>query len=375
MKVKIKIAILAIIGFVSISFAQGHQFNITKNSPYFTHSVANQVSYIDFGDIRFWGHIEITLTGGYSHQNNVGKYTKRYEIGKNVGGGLYSTNETPSSFGQISSQWKLGDAFIDTNKHLKIPIYHLVSTGNGLTVNITGISAVNFDENLITFTTPTVVANNETRDYVTYKSQVNILDKLDIKSPKNRTLSLDFTGAQLGWKYTWQSFKTNSVEQWRIIGHENTNSSLSFRNATGKDILNLLQGGNVGIGTLTTGPHKLAVEGSIGAREIKVLAAPNWADFVFESNYNLPTLFEVENHIKEKGHLKDIPSAKDVKNNGFFLAEMDAKLLQKIEELTLYTIAQEKQLKIQKEKIKTLEAQTKEIKKLKELVKKLLENR
>ena len=89
----------------------------------------------------------------------------------------------------------------------------------------------------------------------------------------------------------------------------------------------------------------------------------------------MPTLFEVENHIKEKGHLKDIPSAKDVKNNGFFLAEMDAKLLQKIEELTLYTIAQEKQLKIQREKIKTLEAQTKEIKELKELVKKLLENK
>ncbi|WP_420553649.1 hypothetical protein [Tenacibaculum aiptasiae] len=309
MKVKIKIAILAAIGFISASFAQGRQFNITKNSPYFTHDVANQVSYIDFGDIKFWGYVEVTITGGWSYQNNVGKYTKRYEIGKNPGNLLYrSTSEVPSSFGLISYQWKLGEAFLDTNNHLKIPIYHLVSTGNGLTINITGLSRVDFDESLITITAPTVIANNETRDYVTYKSQVNIMDK-------------------------------------------------------------------VGIGTLTTGPHKLAVEGSIGAREIKVLAAPNWADFVFENNYNLPTLFEVENHIKEKGHLKDIPSAKDVKNNGFFLAEMDAKLLQKIEELTLYTIAQEKQLKIQREKIKTLEAQTKEIKELKELVKKLLENK
>jgi hypothetical protein len=56
-------------------------------------------------------------------------------------------------------------------------------------------------------------------------------------------------------------------------------------------------------------------------------------------------LKEVENHIKEKGHLKDIPSAKEVEKNGIFLGQMDSKLLQKIEELTLYTIQQEKKIK------------------------------
>ena len=50
-------------------------------------------------------------------------------------------------------------------------------------------------------------------------------------------------------------------------------------------------------------------------------------------------------HIQENGHLKDIPSAEDVEENGVFLGEMDAKLLQKIEELTLYTIEQEKRIK------------------------------
>ena len=103
--------------------------------------------------------------------------------------------------------------------------------------------------------------------------------------------------------------------------------------------------GNTGIGTNNTGNHKLAVEGSIGAREIKVEAYPNWSDFVFEKKYNLPTLQEVENHINEKGHLKDIPNAKEIENNGFFLGEMNSKLLQKIEELTLYTIQQEKKIK------------------------------
>jgi hypothetical protein len=86
------------------------------------------------------------------------------------------------------------------------------------------------------------------------------------------------------------------------------------------------------------------VNGKIHTKEVKVDLI-GWSDFVFENNYNLPTLKEVENHIKEKGHLKDIPSAKEVAENGIFLGEMDSKLLQKIEELTLYTIAQEKKIK------------------------------
>ncbi len=120
-------------------------------------------------------------------------------------------------------------------------------------------------------------------------------------------------------------------------------------------------GGNVGIGTTNPGTWKLAVNGNIRAKEIKV--ETGWSDFVFYDDYKLPTLQEVENHIKEKGHLKDIPSAKDVEENGVFLGEMDSKLLQKIEELTLYTIQQEK----------TLEKQSKEIQNLKLLNQKFLE--
>ncbi|TCI90323.1 hypothetical protein [Tenacibaculum sp. M341] len=128
--------------------------------------------------------------------------------------------------------------------------------------------------------------------------------------------------------------------------------------------------GNVGIGTTTTGNHKLAVEGSIGAREIKVQAS-GWADFVFENNYELPTLKDVEKHIKEKGHLENIPSAVEVKKDGFFLGEMDAKLLRKIEELTLYTIDQEKKLKTQEDKIEKLEKENSVLKSLLERVSKL----
>ncbi len=128
--------------------------------------------------------------------------------------------------------------------------------------------------------------------------------------------------------------------------------------------------GKVGIGTTTTGSHRLAVEGSIGAREIKV-EATGWSDFVFEKEYSLPTLDEVETHIKEKGHLKDIPSEKEVLKNGIYLGEMDAKLLQKIEELTLYTIQQEKKIKEQEEKIKKQEEELKSLKDLSDRLSKL----
>lgn len=112
--------------------------------------------------------------------------------------------------------------------------------------------------------------------------------------------------------------------------------------------------GNIGIGTKNPGVWKLAVNGKIRAKEIKV--ETNWSDFVFENGYDLPTLEEVEKHIIEKGHLKDVPSAKEVEENGILLGEMSAKLLQKIEELTLYSIDQEKRIKsLEKMNVKLLE--------------------
>ncbi|SMC75173.1 hypothetical protein [Pedobacter africanus] len=103
-----------------------------------------------------------------------------------------------------------------------------------------------------------------------------------------------------------------------------------------------IENGNVGIGTATP-DSKLAVNGNIRAHEIKVETA-NWPDYVFAKDYELPTLQETEKHIKTKGHLPGIPSAAEVKANGIDLGEMNAKLLQKIEELTLHLIRQQKEI-------------------------------
>jgi len=121
----------------------------------------------------------------------------------------------------------------------------------------------------------------------------------------------------------------------------------------------LLVSGNVGIGT-TTPDAKLAVNGNIHTKEVKVDLI-GWSDFVFKDSYKLPTLKEVEQHIKEKGHLKDIPSAEEVAKNGVYLGEMDSKLLQKIEELTLYTIEQQKAIDALESKNEKLEKENNEL--------------
>ncbi len=128
----------------------------------------------------------------------------------------------------------------------------------------------------------------------------------------------------------------------------------SFKYNADSHGITIRKGGNVGIGTNGPGSYKLAVNGKLRAKEVVV--ETGWADFVFEKEYNLPTLEEVENHIKENGHLKDIPSAKEVEENGVSLGQMDSKLLQKIEELTLYLLEEHKKRKELESIIKTLEA-------------------
>ncbi len=119
--------------------------------------------------------------------------------------------------------------------------------------------------------------------------------------------------------------------------------------------------GNIGIGT-DNPKAKLSVNGTIISKEIKVLAdISQYPDFVFSNNYKIRSLKEVEKYIEDNNHLPDIPKAEDMKD-GIALGEMNTKLLQKIEELTLYVIDQNK-------KIIELEKQNNEIEELKQMVK------
>jgi hypothetical protein len=102
--------------------------------------------------------------------------------------------------------------------------------------------------------------------------------------------------------------------------------------------------GTVGIGTTDPKGYRLAVNGDAIFTKVKVKTYLNWPDYVFNPAYSLRPLSEVEKFIKEYQHLPEVPSAKEVENNGLDLGENQAMLLKKIEELTLYMIEQQKEI-------------------------------
>jgi hypothetical protein len=130
----------------------------------------------------------------------------------------------------------------------------------------------------------------------------------------------------------------NVGTQWWIVC--STLPSFSCSIATSND-------GNVGIGT-TIPDQKLTVKGKIHAEEVIVDLNVPVADYVFKPNYKLMPLPEVEQFVKANSHLPEIPSATEISKNGLSMGEMQNKLLQKVEELTLYVIELKKEIETMK---------------------------
>lgn len=159
----------------------------------------------------------------------------------------------------------------------------------------------------------------------------------------------------------------NDFTRWRFYANTGGLSQLYYYNKNQSHFYSLKEDGNsnvfltlpfqnsyLSIGTNSYSDngelYKLTVNGKVRANSVKVYT--DWADFVFQDNYNLPSLIEVERFIKKNGHLKNIPSAEEVERNGIELGEMNKLLLQKIEELTLYTIELKKEIDTINMKIK-----------------------
>jgi len=114
-----------------------------------------------------------------------------------------------------------------------------------------------------------------------------------------------------------------------------------YGNISGWGLVMNVNTGNVGIGTLNP-TSKLSVNGDIRTKEVVV--ETGWADYVFDKKYKLIPLSDVEKFIQQNRHLPGIPSAGEIQKNGLSVGEMQTKMMQKIEELTLYIIELEKQV-------------------------------
>ncbi|WP_407498259.1 hypothetical protein [Elizabethkingia anophelis] len=166
---------------------------------------------------------------------------------------------------------------------------------------------------------------------------------LDITSLPNSLDMLKNTGKlAIGWNLSGGGGETNFIAN---RGKGNT-GGFHFYDYTNegqrKRLLLLNSNGNA------------LLDGKLEAKEIKVTTTPT-ADFVFEDSYKLPNLESVEKHIKEKKHLPEIASAAEMQKDGVNIGDFQIKLLQKIEELTLYSIEQNKLIKDQQERLKKLE--------------------
>lgn len=138
--------------------------------------------------------------------------------------------------------------------------------------------------------------------------------------------------------------------------HATTNAG---DNVEWKNVINFDAGGNVAIGDVFSNScYKLTVNGNIGCTALKVTTPTNWCDYVFDKNYKLMPINNLEQYISINKHLPDIPTEAEVKKDGLDVAETIAMLLKKIEEMSLYIIEINKKVNGLENEVKDLKAKS-----------------
>ena len=258
--------------------------------------------------------------------------------------------------------WVITDEFSDAREIIYANEFSGDTRVNGL---LTANSAAITDANISQLTVATI--QGKTTDFCgTNSTHGIVLDPCDgsikIESVNDSYSYIAFRGAA----------NLNKEFQGRIGFHDDIGFSFSTvgrptnstPNPQSISRMRLDKDGVVSIGSISTitgsnYPYKLYVEGGIRTRKLKVDAPVTvWPDYVFEPSYQLPSLSSVEAFIKSNKHLPDIPSADEVERNGTDVGDLQADLLKKVEELTLYVIEQDKKIKKQQEQINKLNRNT-----------------
>jgi len=154
-------------------------------------------------------------------------------------------------------------------------------------------------------------------------------------------------GSSTNWKF--KSYSNAGKAGFKIRDHANSMDVITIENSSMANAIFIEAGGNVGIGGILNPQSTLAVNGKITCKEVEV-TLDGWADYVFNDDYKLSPLSEVEKFIKENKHLPGIPSQQEIVKNGLSVGEMNVKFMEKIEELTLYIIELQKEIDNLKEK-------------------------
>lgn len=181
------------------------------------------------------------------------------------------------------------------------------------------------------------------------QSAMRVTDNGDLALRRYSDGDLDFKRALVPWLNQQHSLKK------LVVNYEG-----DFNGGVQVHGVGMFLDGKLGVGT-NNPDERLTVRGKIHAEEVKVdLDVP--ADYVFEKyytgeselkeDYEMPTLEQVEEFTEENHHLPGVPSAQEIQENGLKLGEMNNLLLQKVEELTLYIIEQEKRIKALEAKLK-----------------------
>ncbi len=263
----------------------------------------------------------------------------------------YGSN-TASPFFTIAENGLIGISTADPQTRL-----HISTTTQSAGLRVDAVSATGPGET--TLTTPFILKGTLTNDLGTTNtsflvksdgktfignnlenwsnatSYLNTQANLSVLYSNDEFLRLDYTNPLRGASLVWSNTASSSEQ----------NLNFRFGSNTAEPLFTLSPEGIVGIGaTEFNGDYQLYVAGKVLCTELTVKLEQDWPDFVFDQGYERPSLHEIELFIKENGHLPGVPSAEEVKANGVNTGEMQAILLQKIEELTLELIEVKKEL-------------------------------
>lgn len=179
---------------------------------------------------------------------------------------------------------------------------------------------------------------------------IDISDNQDVQIGKHLNDKFSYKELDMGHyalRWGWDSWDNGGPTLW-----QSAYGGIKFF-TRGQLQMSINHLGNVGIGTENP-KYKLDVAGTIRAQEVKIEINAG-ADFVFAEDYNLKPLSQVEAFVKDNKHLPEIPSDKQMQEDGLSVNEFQIKLLQKIEELTLYLIDQNKENEMLKTRVQELE--------------------